>query len=48
LLARLERGVYLNKDAVSRSGAEVTLRALYLRTQDQVRVLEAALELELE
>jgi hypothetical protein len=48
LLARLEGGVYLTKDATARSGAEVTLRALYLRTQDQVRVLEAALELELE
>ena len=48
LLARLDGGVYLTKDTAARSGAEATLRALYLRTQDQVRVLEAALELELE
>jgi hypothetical protein len=45
LLARLEGGVYLAKDAAGRR-AEETIRQLYLRTQDQVRVLEAALELE--
>ena len=36
---------YLAKDAAERRAeSEATLRALYLRTQDQVRVLEAALE----
>jgi hypothetical protein len=47
LLARLDRGVYLAKDA-SAHHAEETLQQLYLRSQDQVRVLEAALELDLE
>jgi hypothetical protein len=49
LLGRLEGGVYLTEDAACRRvESETTLRQLYLRTQDQVRVLEAALELELE
>ena len=49
LLARLESGVYLAKDAAGRRAQhEETLRQLYLRTQDQVRVLEAALGLDLE
>jgi hypothetical protein len=49
LLGRLESGVYLAKDAAGRRAeSETTIRALYLRTQDQVRVLEAALELDLE
>jgi hypothetical protein len=47
LLARLEGGVYLAKNAAP-PRVEETIRQLYLRTQDQVRVLEAALELELE
>ena len=49
LLARLEGGVYLAKDAAARRAEhETTIRQLYLRTQDQVRVLETALELDLE
>jgi hypothetical protein len=49
LLARLESGVYLAKDAAGRRAEhEETIQQLYLRTQDQVRVLEAALELDLE
>ena len=47
LLGRLECGVYVAKDA-PRAEYETTIRELYLRTQDQVRVLEAALDLELE
>jgi len=52
LLGRLEGGVYLAKDVCERSErraeCEATIRQLYLRTQDQVRVLEAALDLDLE
>jgi hypothetical protein len=47
LLARLDAGVYLAQDAAVCGRAEVTLRELYLRTQDQVRVLEDALALDL-
>ena len=49
LLSRLEGGVYLAKDATERRAEhEATIRQLYLRTADQVRVLEAALDLDLE
>ena len=49
LLGRLDAGVYLTEDAAARRAEhEATIRQLYLRTQDQVRVLEAALELDLE
>jgi hypothetical protein len=45
LLARLEAGLVLPKD-VCRQEYEATIRQLYLRTQDQVRVLQDALALE--
>ena len=48
LLARVEAGVYLAKDAAGQQRSEETIRQLFCRTQDQVRVLEAALDLELE
>jgi hypothetical protein len=43
LLSRLESGVYCPADV--RAHYEVTIRELYLRSQDQVRVLRDALEL---
>jgi hypothetical protein len=43
LLSRLERGVYCPKD--ERAHYEQTARELYLRSQNQVRVLRDALDL---
>jgi hypothetical protein len=45
LLARLEGPVYLARDA-PRAECEAVVRQLYLRTQDQIRVLQDALALE--
>jgi hypothetical protein len=44
LLVRLERGVYPPRDREQRARYETTIRELYLRSQDQLRVLEAALD----
>jgi hypothetical protein len=43
LLSRLECGVYCPADV--RAAYETVVRELYLRSQDEVRVLQAALEL---
>jgi hypothetical protein len=47
LLARLEGGVYVPQGG-PRAEYEAAVRQLYLRTQDQVRILADCLELELE